>query len=60
MKARHPYLVINWWSYASDVTMEVFSKKMVDMPELNETAYIQAIDPTFGAQGKIQCDLATA
>lgn len=36
-------LVINWWSYASDVTQEVF-KQDGGHAGLNETAFIQAID----------------
>jgi creatinine amidohydrolase len=39
-------LVINWWSFASDVTLEVF-KEDGGHAGLNETAYIQAIDPTL-------------
>jgi creatinine amidohydrolase len=52
-------LVINWWSYASDVTMEVF-KEDGGHAGLNETAYIQAIDPTLVHQEKYNADLATA
>jgi creatinine amidohydrolase len=36
-------LVINWWSYASDVTQEVF-KQDGGHAGLNETAFIQAIN----------------
>ena len=37
-------LVINWWSYASDVTQEVFGQDG-GHAALNETAFVQAIDP---------------
>ena len=39
-------LVINWWSFASDVTKEVFGEDG-GHAGWNETAYIQAIDPTL-------------
>lgn len=52
-------LVINWWSYASDVTMEVF-KEDGGHAGLNETAYIQAIDPTLVHMEKYNADMATA
>jgi creatinine amidohydrolase len=37
-------LVVNWWSYASDVTKSVFGEDG-GHAGLNETAYIQAINP---------------
>lgn len=37
-------LVINWWSFASDVTLEVFGEDG-GHAGLNETAFIQAINP---------------
>jgi creatinine amidohydrolase len=37
-------LVINWWSYASDVTQDVFGQDG-GHAGWNETAFIQAIDP---------------
>ncbi len=37
-------LVINWWSLASDVTMEVF-REDGGHAGINETAFIQAINP---------------
>jgi creatinine amidohydrolase len=52
-------LVINWWSYASDVTMDVF-KEDGGHAGLNETAYIQAIDPTLVHKEKYNSDMATA
>ena len=52
-------LVINWWSFASDVTLEVF-KEDGGHAGLNETAYIQAIDPTLVQKEKYNSDMATA
>lgn len=52
-------LVINWWSYASDVTLEVF-KEDGGHAGLNETAYIQAIDPTLIQKERYQDNQATA
>ncbi len=52
-------LVINWWSYASDVTLEVF-KEDGGHAGLNETAYIQAIDPTLVHKDRYNADMATA
>jgi len=37
-------LVVNWWSYCSDVTLEVFGQDGGHAGE-NETAFVQAIDP---------------
>jgi creatinine amidohydrolase len=37
-------LVVNWWSYAADVTKEVFGEDG-GHAGWNETAYVQAIDP---------------
>src|SRR6185369_9101136 len=39
-------LVINWWSFASDVTKEVFGEDG-GHAGLNETAFVQAIDPSL-------------
>src|SRR5215213_4678649 len=39
-------LVINWWSFAADETKEVFGEDG-GHAGLNETAFIQAIDPTL-------------
>lgn len=39
-------LVINWWSFASDETKQIFGEDG-GHAGLNETAYIQAIDPTL-------------
>jgi creatinine amidohydrolase len=52
-------LVINWWSFASDVTLEVF-KEDGGHAGLNETGYIQAIDPTLVQKERYKPDQATA
>ena len=51
-------LVINWWSFASDVTKEVFGEDG-GHAGLNETAFIQAIDPTLVHPERYKADLAT-
>jgi creatinine amidohydrolase len=52
-------LVVNWWSFASDVTRQVFGEDG-GHAGLNETAFIQAIDPTLVHAGRYKDDLATA
>jgi creatinine amidohydrolase len=52
-------LVINWWSFASDVTKEVFGEDG-GHAGLNETAFVQAIDPTLVHPERYNADLATA
>ena len=52
-------LVINWWSYCSDVTLEVF-KEDGGHAGWNETAYIQAIDSKLVHPEKYSSDMATA
>jgi creatinine amidohydrolase len=52
-------LVINWWSFASDVTKEVFGEDG-GHAGLNETAYVQAVDPTLVHTERYKDDLATA
>lgn len=52
-------LVINWWSFAADVTLEVFNEDG-GHAGLNETAYIQAIDPTLVHKDRYSPDQATA
>ncbi len=52
-------LVINWWSFASDETKEVFGEDG-GHAGVNETAYIQAIDPTLVHPEKYKDDMATA
>lgn len=51
-------LVLNWWSFASDVTFEVFDEDG-GHAGLNETAYIQAIDPTLVHKEKYNANMAT-
>ncbi len=51
-------LVINWWSFASDVTHEVFGEDG-GHAGWNETAYIQAIDPKLVDETIYSDDLAT-
>jgi creatinine amidohydrolase len=52
-------LVINWWSFASDITEEVFGEDG-GHAGWNETAFIQAIDPTLVDQKRYTDELATA
>jgi creatinine amidohydrolase len=52
-------LVVNWWSYASDVTKQVFGEDG-GHAGLNETAFVQAIDPTLVHADRYKDDLATA
>ncbi len=52
-------LVINWWSFASDVTKDVFGEDG-GHAGWNETAYIQAIDPSLVKKERYTKDLATA
>ena len=52
-------LVINWWSFASDETKEVFGEDG-GHAGLNETAFIQAIDPTLVHAEKYNKEMATA
>jgi len=52
-------LVVNWWSYASDVTKEVFGEDG-GHAGWNETAFIQAIDPSLVHADRYTDDLATA
>lgn len=52
-------LVINWWSFASDVTKQVFGEDG-GHAGLNETAFIQAIDPTLVHPERYKDELATA
>jgi len=52
-------LVVNWWSYCSDVTQEVFGEDGGHGAE-NETAYIMAIDPELVRQKHYRKEMATA
>lgn len=51
-------LVINWWSFASDVTKQVFGEDG-GHAGLNETAFIQAIDPSLVHPQRYKAELAT-
>jgi creatinine amidohydrolase len=51
-------LVINWWSFASDVTMAVFGEDG-GHAGWNETAFIQAIDPKLVHKERYSDELAT-
>ena len=52
-------LVVNWWSYCSDVTLEVFGQDGGHGAE-NETAYIMAIDPALVQKELYKPEMATA
>ena len=52
-------LVINWWSFASDETKEVFGEDG-GHAGWNETAFIQAIDPSLVHQDKYRDGMTTA
>ena len=51
-------LVINWWTFASDVTKEVFGEDG-GHAGWNETAFVQAIDPTLVHPEKYDPKMAT-
>ncbi len=51
-------LVINWWSFAADETKEVFGEDG-GHAGLNETAFIQAIDPSLVNKERYKDELAT-
>lgn len=51
-------LVVNWWSYAADVTLSVFGEDG-GHAGWNETAFIQAIDPKLVHKERYSNDLAT-
>lgn len=51
-------LVVNWWSYASDITKSVFGEDGGHAGN-NETAYIQAINPKLVHRELYSRDLAT-
>ena len=52
-------LVVNWWSYASDVTLEVFGEDGGHAGE-NENAFMLAIDPALVHKQRYSPDLALA
>ena len=51
-------LVVNWWSYCSDVTQEVFGEDGGHAGD-NETAFIQAIDPSLVHPERYSPELTT-
>ena len=51
-------LVVNWWSYCTDVTLEVFGEDGGHGAE-NETAYIMAIDPALVRKERYKPAMAT-
>jgi creatinine amidohydrolase len=51
-------LVVNWWSFASDVTKQVFGEDG-GHAGWNETAFIHSIDPTLVHPDRYKDDLAT-
>ena len=52
-------LAVNWWSYCSDVTCQVFGEDGGHAGE-NETAYVMAIDPSLVQKERYQADMATS
>ncbi len=52
-------LVVNWWSFCSDVTLEVYGEDGGHAGE-NETAYMMAIDPSLVWKERYKPDMATA
>jgi len=52
-------LVVNWWSYCSDVTLEVFGEDGGHAGD-NETAFMQAIDPDLVHPERYRPEMATA
>jgi creatinine amidohydrolase len=52
-------LLVNWWSYCSDVTLEVFGQDGGHAGE-NETAYIMAIDPALVQSERYNSEMASA
>jgi creatinine amidohydrolase len=51
-------LVVNWWSYCSDVTLEVFGEDGGHGAQ-NETAYVMAIDPALVRSQDYKREMAT-
>jgi creatinine amidohydrolase len=52
-------LVVNWWSYCSDVTVEVFGEDGGHAAE-NENAFIMAIDPSLVHPERYNKEMVTA
>jgi creatinine amidohydrolase len=51
-------LAVNWWSYCSDVTREVFGEEGGHAGN-NETAYVMAIDPALVQKERYRREMAT-
>lgn len=51
-------LVVNWWSYCTDVTLEVFGQDGGHAAE-NETAYMMGIDPTLAHPERYSKEMVT-
>lgn len=58
-ETRTRMLVVNWWSYCSDVTREVFGEDGGHAGD-NETAYVMAIDPQLVHKDRYNSEMATA
>jgi creatinine amidohydrolase len=58
-ETRTRILVMNWWSFCSDVTLEVYGEDGGLAGE-NETAYMMAIDPSLVWKERYKSDMATA
>lgn len=52
-------LVVNWWTFCSDVTLEVFGEDGGHAGE-NENAYVMAIDPSLSHPERYKPELALA
>jgi creatinine amidohydrolase len=52
-------LVVNWWSYCSDITLEVFGQEGGHAGD-NETAYVMAVDPALVDKKRYKREMATA
>ena len=52
-------LVVNWWTYCSDITRDVFGQDGGHAGD-NETACVMAIDPALVDQSRYEDKLATA
>lgn len=52
-------LVVNWWSYCADVTQEVFGEDGGHAGD-NETAFVQAIDPSLVHPERYKAAMALA
>ena len=58
-ETRTRILVVNWWSFCSDVTREVYGEDGGHAGE-NETAYMMAVDPSLVWKERYNSDMATA